>query len=135
LGRVSPCSDLASMALRFAHPEWIAAAFNVELGGRSGKLAADLADAVEADDARPTAQLAAPPGQISAEELALITGGEQGRWSDYAVYLDSGAPGELEAITQGLASVQDEGSQLISLALVQAPLEREDRGRWLDLCA
>lgn len=135
LDRVAPGSDLASMALRSSHPEWIAAAFNQALGGTAENPAADLAEALEADDARPIVHLAARPGQISAEELALITGGEQGRWSDYAVYLDSGAPGELEAITQGLASVQDEGSQLISLALVQAPLEREDRGRWLDLCA
>ena len=35
LDRVAPGSDLASMALRFAHPEWIAAAFNQALGGSS----------------------------------------------------------------------------------------------------
>lgn len=79
--------------------------------------------------------LVARPGEITAEELALITGGEEGPWSPYCVRLDSGAPGELEPVRQGLAAVQDEGSQLIARAVTMAPVAGEDSGRWLDLCS
>src|SRR5690606_30713122 len=74
-------------------------------------------------------------GDITAEELALVTGGEEGRWSPYAVYLDGGDPARLEPVREGMAAVQDEGSQLMALALTRAPLDGPDGGRWLDLCA
>ena len=51
------------------------------------------------------------------------------------VYLDGGDPGELEPVREGMAAVQDEGSQLIARAVVEAPLDGPDQGRWLDLCA
>ena len=134
--RIAPDDSLASLAVRTAHPEWIAAVFADALEQQEAGLAAsELEQALQADDQRPTIHLAARPGQISAEELALVTGGEEGRWSPYAVYLDEGSPGELEPIRDGMASVQDEGSQLIALTMVRAPLQRTDRGRWLDLCA
>lgn len=88
-----------------------------------------------ADDARPAVHLVARPGEISSEELALATGGEVGRYSPYAVYLDGGDPGLLDAVREGLAGVQDEGSQLVARALSLAPLDGPDAGRWLDLCA
>lgn len=137
LEQVAPGDSLASKALRTAHPEWIATAFNDALSLNSGtaEIHAELEQCLTADDARPIVHLAARPGQISAEELALITGGEEGKWSPYAVYLEDGAPGELEPVREGMASVQDEGSQLIALALLKAPLEREDAGHWLDLCS
>lgn len=135
--RVAGGDSLADLALRNAHPEWIASAFNDALHRRVGvdDLHPELEAALRADDARPIVHLAARPGQISAEELALVTGGEEGKWSPYAVYLADGSPGELEPVREGLASVQDEGSQLIALAVVKSALEREDAGRWLDLCA
>src|SRR5690606_32255954 len=37
-------------------------------------------------------------------------------------------------VRTGRAGVQDEGSQLVTLALVDAPLEGRDE-RWLDMCA
>ncbi|MEU2723977.1 RsmB/NOP family class I SAM-dependent RNA methyltransferase [Streptomyces smyrnaeus] len=58
-----------------------------------------------------------------------------GRWSPYAVRLtEGGEPGALEAVREGRAGVQDEGSQLVALALANAPLEGSDT-RWLDSCA
>jgi 16S rRNA (cytosine967-C5)-methyltransferase len=125
---------VAELALRTAHPAWIAEAFNEALGGSAGSPADELAAALEADDARPMVHLAARPGQISAEELALVTGGDEGRWSPYAVYLPEGDPGQLEPVKEQLAGVQDEGSQLIALALLRARVE-DDHGRWLDLCS
>ena len=44
-------------------------------------------------------------------------------------------PARLEPVREGLAAVQDEGSQLVALALTRARLEGPDGGRWLDLCA
>ncbi|MGJ0182571.1 RsmB/NOP family class I SAM-dependent RNA methyltransferase [Corynebacterium glyciniphilum] len=125
---------LAALALRHAHPVWIAEVFNEALGGTAEEPAGELEDALTADDRRPLVHLAARPGQISAEELALVTGGEEGRWSPYAVYLSEGDPGKLEPVQEGLASVQDEGSQLIALAMLRAEVA-DDRGRWLDLCS
>ncbi|WP_420099150.1 RsmB/NOP family class I SAM-dependent RNA methyltransferase [Corynebacterium sp.] len=125
---------LAALALRHAHPVWVAEVFNEALGGTAEAPAGELEDALTADDRRPLVHLAARPGQISAEELALVTGGEEGRWSPYAVYLSEGDPGKLEPVQEGLASVQDEGSQLIALAMLRAEVA-DDRGRWLDLCS
>ena len=72
---------------------------------------------------------------MSAEELALVTGGEEGRYSPYAVYLyEGGDPGSLEPVRDKMAAVQDEGSQLIARAVAELPVA-DDGGRWLDLCA
>ncbi|WP_408639340.1 RsmB/NOP family class I SAM-dependent RNA methyltransferase [Nocardia yamanashiensis] len=129
--QLAPRDPLGHLAFEYAHPEWIAQAFADALGER----AAELKDVLEADDARPAVHLVARPGEISAEELALVTGGEEGRWSPYAVYLDGGDPGKLEPVREGMAAVQDEGSQLVALAVTRAPLQGADGGRWLDLCA
>lgn len=126
--------DIERLAMETSHPRWIAEVFNTALGGTADAPAADLGDALAADDSRPLVHLAARPGQISGEELALVTGGEEGRWSPYAVHLSEGDPGKLEPVRDGLASVKDEGSQLIALALLRAPVA-DDRGRWLDLCS
>lgn len=128
---LAPKDPVGRLAFEFAHPVWIAQAFADALGARAG----ELRDALAADDARPAVHLVARPGEITAEELALVTGGEEGRWSPYAVYLDSGDPGKLEPVREGMAGVQDEGSQLVALALTRAPLNGPDGGRWLDLCA
>ena len=78
--------------------------------------------------------LCARPGRVDAVELADEVGGAPGAFSPYAVYLPGGAPGDLAAIRDGRAHVQDEGSQLVAAALAAAPVEGEDT-RWLDLCA
>ncbi|MET9024562.1 transcription antitermination factor NusB [Nocardia sp. NPDC004168] len=128
---LAPADPLGRLAFEYAHPVWIAQAFADALGAR----AAELRDVLAADDARPLVHLVARPGDITAEELALVTGGEEGRWSPYAVYLDGGDPGKLEPVREGMAAVQDEGSQLVALALTRAALDGPDTGRWLDLCA
>jgi len=81
--------------------------------------------------------LLARPGDITGEELALATGGTEGPYSPYAVHIEagSGAIGDLDAVSEGLAVVQDEGSQLMALALTRVATTGDDTGRWLDLCA
>jgi 16S rRNA (cytosine967-C5)-methyltransferase len=125
-------------AFAHAHPRWIAQAFADALGERAdGYDGGELDVALAADDARPTVHLLARPGEITAEELALVTGGEPAPYSPYGVRLEPGAGdiGELDAVREGLAVVQDEGSQLVTLALARAPLDGPDGLRWLDLCA
>lgn len=127
-----PVDALECIAFEHSHPAWIARSFATALGVDADDQ--ELANALEADSERPIVHLVARPGEISAEELALITGGDTGKYSPYAVYLPEGNPGELQPVRDGLAAVQDEGSQLIARALVQAEVA-DDQGRWLDLCA
>ncbi|MBP2472871.1 16S rRNA (cytosine967-C5)-methyltransferase [Crossiella equi] len=120
------------LAFAHAHPKWIAQAFTEALGVDK----AELADALAADDARPAVHLVARPGEVSADELAAMTGGDVAPYSPYGVHLDPGGgdPGDLDALREGLAAVQDEGSQLCALALTRVPVDGPD-GTWLDLCA
>lgn len=123
---------IGHLALRTAHPRWIARSFAEALGDKGPELEAALA----ADDARPEVHLVARPGEISADELAAITGGDVAPYSPYGVRLEAGSgdPGDLEPIRERLAAVQDEGSQLCAVAATKAPLTGSDE-RWLDLCA
>jgi 16S rRNA (cytosine967-C5)-methyltransferase len=114
-----------------AHPRWIAQSFADSLGPAAGQLDALLAS----DDERPSVHLAARPGVLTADALAEQVGGEVGRFSPYAVYLPGGDPGRLAAVRDGIAIVQDEGSQLVARAVTLAELDGPDTGRWLDLCA
>lgn len=114
-----------------AHPRWIAQAFVDALGARAGELGALLAS----DDARPVVHLAARPGVLTATDLAGQVAGTVGRYSPYAVYLPGGDPGDLAAVREGTALVQDEGSQLVARAVTLATVDGPDHGRWLDLCS
>lgn len=129
----SPDEDaIGHIALRTAHPRWIARAFAESLGDKGAELTA----ALEADDTRPEVHLVARPGEISTDELAKVTGGEPAPYSPYGVRLPAGAgnPAETDAVLRRQAAVQDEGSQLCALALTEATLVGTDQ-RWLDLCA
>ncbi|MDL9935801.1 transcription antitermination factor NusB [Gordonia sp. ABSL1-1] len=119
------------LAFQYAHPRWIAEVFLAALGGSVGQLQAALA----ADDDRPPVHLVARPGLITAEELALTSGGDEGAYSPYCVYLPGGDPGDVPAVREGYAGVQDEGSQLVARAVTVAELDGDDTGRWLDMCA
>jgi 16S rRNA (cytosine967-C5)-methyltransferase len=131
VAEVAPPDELGRLALRHAHPRWIAAAFADALGGDLAETDAALA----ADDSRPQTHLVARPGRVDRDRLAEQAGGEPGPWSPYAVRLPSGGdPGALAAVRDGRAGVQDEGSQLCALALTRVPLDGPDT-RWLDLCA
>ena len=116
---------------------------------------AELERALAADDTRPETHLVGWPGLIDRAELASQAAGSPGPYSPYAVRLTAGGePGSLPAIRSGQAAVQDEGSQLCALALLELPLAGPDAvgpdttgpdaagpeaagqgERWLDLCA
>ncbi|MCW2622697.1 MAG: rRNA cytosine-C5-methyltransferase, partial [Frankiales bacterium] len=128
LDQLAPDEPVASAAFRTSHPRWIASAFRDAL---RGDLDATLA-ALQADDERPGVHLVAR--RMPRDELLQLAGGEPGPWSPRAVRLAEGAPGDLAPVRDGRAGVQDEGSQLMALALANAPLEGPD-ALWLDLCA
>jgi 16S rRNA (cytosine967-C5)-methyltransferase len=133
LARLAPPYDedpVGNLAVVHHHPQWIVRAFAEGLRG-------DLDDTARllAEDNRPAAvHLCARPGRADAVELADEVGGAPGAFSPYAVYLSGGAPGDLAAVAEGRAHVQDEGSQLVAAALLEAPVDGPD-ARWLDLCA
>jgi 16S rRNA (cytosine967-C5)-methyltransferase len=117
-----------------AHPRWIVEAFRDALGGDLDELTA----ALHADDARPVTHLVARPGRIGSSELLaaareLDESAEPGPWSPYAIRLGRGDPAQLAPIRHRDAAVQDEGSQLVALALAGAPGPQPQR--WVDLCA
>ncbi|WP_219416446.1 RsmB/NOP family class I SAM-dependent RNA methyltransferase [Pseudonocardia nigra] len=139
-----PAADdpVGHAAFAHSHPRWIAQAFADALGPAALEASgeeerSELDAALAADDTRPTVHLLARPGEITAAELALATGGEEAPYSPYGVHLEpgSGDVGELDAVAEGLAVVQDEGSQLVALACARAGLLDADTGHWLDLCA
>src|SRR5262249_51369133 len=122
---------IGRLALVHAHPQWIVRAFDDALGDDRDELARALA----ADNEPAAVHLCARPGLITAQELAEQTDGVPGRFGPYAVHLVAGAPGDIPAIADGRAHVQDEGSQLVAAALADAPLDGPPDQRWLDLCA
>jgi 16S rRNA (cytosine967-C5)-methyltransferase len=128
-----PIGHLATVT---AHPRWVVETFAAALGG-------DLIEtraALDADDQRPTTHLVARPGLIDPGALldALRQAGldaEPGPWSPYALRLAGGDPGRLTEVADGRAAVQDEGSQLVAVALARVATVGVDTGVSVDLCA
>lgn len=116
------------LAVRWSHPRWIVNALREAMPDPSR-----IEELLAIDNESPGVTLVARPGRCEVDELVEF-GGEPGRWSPYAVTMRGGSPGDIPAIRQRRAAVQDEGSQLIALALAQAPIEGRDE-HWLDLCA
>jgi len=140
----------ATQAVRRSHPEWV-----VEALGRALARPEELDALLAADNERPRVVLVARPGLSTVEELTsavkdlapqvverLETPGLRSRGtrrleatiSPLGVTLQSGDPGDVPAVREGRAGVQDAGSQLVALALSRATVEGRDE-HWLDLCA
>lgn len=114
-----------------AHPRWVVEQLAASLAhhGREGELEQLLA--ADNDPAKVT--LVARPGLTEMSELEEAGAVPTGR-SPYAATLPGGDPGSLPAVRRGRAGVQDEGSQLVALAVADAPVTGAD-ARWLDMCA
>jgi 16S rRNA (cytosine967-C5)-methyltransferase len=112
----------------YSHPRWVVEALGEALAasGDPDQLEALLA----ADNDPPAVTFVARPGRASVDELP----GEPTRFSPYGVVSSGGSPGDVPAVGEGRAGVQDEGSQLVAHVLAAAPLDGADE-RWLDLCA
>ncbi|WP_258132249.1 RsmB/NOP family class I SAM-dependent RNA methyltransferase [Microbacterium sp. MYb62] len=118
-------SDDERLALRSAHPVWVIRALRRALAaeGRGDELEALL----EADNASPEVTLVALPGLAEPGEPRLP-------YAPTAFASPGGDPRRPVEASGGTVRVQDEGSQLVALALAGAvPITAGER--WLDLCA
>lgn len=127
---LAPQDPVGRLAFERGYPEWVAAATLDALGADQAELGRSLAFD------RPTTHLLARPGAIDRDDLLADAGPQAsaGPFSPYAVHLNGGDPGMIAAVRDGRARVQDEGSQLVALALAAAPVDGSDRW-WLDACA
>lgn len=118
------------LAFEYSHPAWIVASLRDALGtGRAG----ELPDLLAANNAPARVTLAARPGMCTVDDL-ISAGAEPGQWSPYAAIAPPGAVGGFPAVRDRRANVQDEGSQLVAIALANAHLDGPDE-TWVDLCA
>lgn len=113
-----------------SHPVWIVNALRDSLG-RSRK--DELRSLLEANNEAPDVTLVARPGRADVDELKA-EGATPGKYSPYAYVAPAGKVARIEQVRTGDVGVQDEGSQLVTLALVNAPVDGDDKS-WLDLCA
>ncbi|AEG44348.1 RsmB/NOP family class I SAM-dependent RNA methyltransferase [Isoptericola variabilis] len=129
---------VTALATTGSHPVWVTRALREALAG-NGRSPEETADLLDADNASPRVTLVARPGLADPDDVAAGAPAdvrlEPGRWAPTALVLAGGTdPAAVPAVADGRAGVQDEGSQLVTLALAAAPLDGTD-ARWLDLCA
>ncbi|MQA80816.1 MAG: rRNA cytosine-C5-methyltransferase [Streptosporangiales bacterium] len=131
VAEVAPPRDtdpVGHLAVAHAHPEWVVRGFAEALGDGG-----DVEALLRADNEPADVVVCARPGLCEPAEIP----GVPGLLSPYAVTVH-GDPGDLAPVREGRAGVQDEGSQLVALALARAevpPLAGRDREVWLDACA
>jgi 16S rRNA (cytosine967-C5)-methyltransferase len=105
---------------RGSHPAWIVSEALARLGPR------ELVALVEADNTRPEVSLRATPGRATRDQLLaeLAGAGLTARPSPLSpdcVTLERGDPGQLAAIREGRAVVQDAASALVAPAVGAGP--------------
>lgn len=120
-------------AVRYSHPRWIVEAIAAALGEKLAGSLAQTEAVLAADNERPRVHVCVLPGRADRDEL-VAAGCEPARWSEYGGYLAEGDPARIPAVAAGRAGVQDEASQLASIAVARAGDGGPD-ARWLDLCA
>ena len=128
----------AALAIEYSHPEWVVSALRGALVGH-GRASGDTVDAelrelLESDNTPAKVSLVARPGLATVEEL-VRAGATASPTSPFGAVLESGDPGAIRAVRERRAAVQDEGSQLVAVALASAPVDPDVPNRWLDLCA
>jgi 16S rRNA (cytosine967-C5)-methyltransferase len=131
---------IEALALRTSHPLWIVKALRAALIGH-GTAPVETADEelavlLEVDNAPAKVSRVARPGVATVDELDA-GGAVPSTKSPQGGVLQEGDPGAIAAIREGRAAVQDEGSQLVALALARAEVTgaAAEHERWLDLCA
>ncbi|MFA1542123.1 RsmB/NOP family class I SAM-dependent RNA methyltransferase [Actinomadura monticuli] len=115
------------LSIAHSHPKWIVSALRDAVGPD------EIDELLAADNARPRVTLVARPGRATLQEL-YESGAEPAPYSPYAAVMPEGDPAGIAAVREGRAAVQDEASQLVALALIEASVDGPD-ARWADLCA
>ena len=128
----------AQLAVEHSHPEWVVKALRAALLGHGAAtretIDDELGSLVAADNDPAKVSLVARPGLSSVAEL--VDDGAESSWiSPVGAVLPGGDPGAIRAVREGRAAVQDEGSQLVALALAAVPVDADGPEQWLDLCA
>ncbi|WP_286955202.1 MULTISPECIES: RsmB/NOP family class I SAM-dependent RNA methyltransferase [Arsenicicoccus] len=141
LDRVLPAgTGVDRLAMEHSHPEWIVRALRAALlahgAGTVETVDQELVSLLEADNDPADVMLVARPGLVEVADLVRL-GAEPAPVSPVGAVLRSGDPGALAPVRDGRAAVQDEGSQVLALALAAVPVESSDDypEEWLDLCA
>ena len=132
--RVAPGTSRDALGVRTSHPTWIVAALERSLAahGRAG----EIEQLLESHNRPACVTLVARPGLIDRDQLVESVGGTPTSFSPYGVVMAGGSPGSVSPVKQGLAGVQDEGSQLVAAALASNAARAATPGeRWLDACA
>ncbi|WP_311590832.1 transcription antitermination factor NusB [Trueperella bernardiae] len=132
-GKVSSVGFLADW---FSHPRWIVRALSDALAAH-GRPKRDLISVLKADNEPAGVALVARDISINALRSDIGRGhmsSQPGHLVDSALILEGGDPGRVFAVRDGIAGVQDEGSQLVTRTFAAAPVDGEDAA-WLDMCA
>ena len=122
-------SGIDALSIRFSQPAWIVQAFKAALSSRG--IEEDLQKLLASNNLAPRVSLVALPGFCKPEDLGAET--TESNPSPIGVSIN-GNPASIELVQNGFARVQDQGSQLVTLALAEAMVETKDAD-WLDLCA
>ncbi|WP_084103715.1 RsmB/NOP family class I SAM-dependent RNA methyltransferase [Demequina sp. NBRC 110056] len=132
LATVAAGTSREAMGVRHSHPDWVVAELEraLELDGRAGQIEQLLAS----DNEPAKVTLVARPGLADRDALAAEVDGTPGEHSPWAVTLAGGRPGAIAAVSDGMAAVQDEGSQIVAGALAAAR-DIVPGERWLDMCS
>lgn len=120
----------------FSHPEWIVRAYRQALAAKpsaKSNPSEDLLSLLEANNTPAQVHLVSRlphDRRLETQDLQI----SPGKYAPTCLYLHQGSPSSIEEIRQGNVGVQDEGSQLVTLAFLHAEVKGED-STWLDLTA
>jgi 16S rRNA (cytosine967-C5)-methyltransferase len=121
--------NIERLSIEFSHPAWIIRALEqaLRVDGRGDSLRLLL----ETDNIPADVNLVALPGIANENHTANLVAGLA---SPIGFSISGGDPSKLAAMRDGFLRVQDQGSQLATLAMTSAqPITRGEK--WLDMCA
>lgn len=124
-------SDDERLEISTSHPAWIIRSLRQALVA-NGRNAEELTQLLEAHNTPARVCLSVLDGT---RDQVAQKHGEPTELSPIGVTLTHGDPAHVDAVASGHARVQDEGSQLVALALVEAEAQEDPADPWLDLCA
>lgn len=121
--------SIERLSIEYSHPAWIIRALEqaLRVDGRADSLRLLL----ETDNIPADVNLVALPGLANDTHTANLT---PGLASPIGFSISGGDPSKLPAMRDGFLRVQDQGSQLATLALTSASTIARGE-KWLDMCA
>lgn len=126
---------IEKLAIEYSYPVWVIRALADSYSCDSETIKPIL----EAGNTSVPVSLVARPGQYEVEDLLQLPNVQRGDWSPLAGQIvksqnTSTRPGDLLPVKENRVGVQDEGSQLVALGLVNAKVTGPE-SNWLDMCA